>query len=153
MNQEKIGKFIAKCRKEKNMTQEELAEKLKVTDRAVSHWENGRRMPDYSIVKDLCLSLDISINDFFAGEKIVSSNYKNKADSNLNQLIDIININNKRFERNMIILLIISTIITMIIIYLLPLKTFKDIIIFILIITLTIISNTINIIAQAKNNN
>ena len=53
MNQEIIGKFIAKCRKEKNMTQQELADKLGVTDRAVSHWENGRRLPDYSLVKEI----------------------------------------------------------------------------------------------------
>ncbi|MBQ1679312.1 MAG: helix-turn-helix transcriptional regulator, partial [Oscillospiraceae bacterium] len=48
MNQEVIGKFIAECRKEKNLTQQELADKLGVTDRAISHWENGRRLPDYS---------------------------------------------------------------------------------------------------------
>ena len=54
MNQEKIGKFIAKLRKEKNMTQQELANILNVTDRAVSHWENGRRLPDISLFKNIC---------------------------------------------------------------------------------------------------
>ena len=54
MNQEKIGKFIAELRKENNMTQQELADKLMVTDRAVSNWENGRRLPDYSLLKELC---------------------------------------------------------------------------------------------------
>lgn len=70
MNQEKIGKFIAKCRKEKNLTQQELADRLNITDRAVSNWENGRRMPDVSFYKELCEILDISINDLLNGEKI-----------------------------------------------------------------------------------
>ena len=53
MNQENIGKFIAELRKEKNMTQQELADKLMITDRAISHWENGRRLPDISLLKSL----------------------------------------------------------------------------------------------------
>ena len=83
MNQEKIGKFIAELRKEKNMTQQELADKLGVTDRAISHWENGRRLPDYSLLKDLCDILSISINELFSGERISKDDYKKKADENL----------------------------------------------------------------------
>ena len=70
MNQEKIGKFISNCRKEKNITQSELAEKLNITNRTVSRWENGKNMPDYSILKDLCNILDIDINEFINGEKL-----------------------------------------------------------------------------------
>ena len=88
MNQEIIGKFIAKCRKEKNMTQQELADKLGVTDRAVSHWENGRRLPDYSLVKELCEILSISINELFSGEKISNDDYKEKAEDNIEKLIN-----------------------------------------------------------------
>ena len=69
MNQEKIGKFIAELRKEKNLTQQELADKLGVTDRAVSHWENGRRLPDYSLLKDISKELNIAINELLSGEK------------------------------------------------------------------------------------
>jgi len=83
MDQEKIGKFIAELRKEKNMTQQELADKLGVTDRAISHWENGRRLPDYSLLKDLCDTLSITINELFLGEKISDKDYKMKADENL----------------------------------------------------------------------
>jgi transcriptional regulator with XRE-family HTH domain len=54
MNQEKIGKFILKLRKDKRMTQQELADKLNVTDRAVSHWENGRSIPDVALFKPIC---------------------------------------------------------------------------------------------------
>lgn len=69
MNQEKIGKFIATCRKEKNLTQEELAEKLNVSNKSVSRWENGKNMPDYSLLNDLCTILDININELLSGEK------------------------------------------------------------------------------------
>lgn len=69
MNQEKIGKFISKCRKDKNITQEELAEKLSVSNKTVSRWENGVNMPDYSVLKDLCNILDIDINELLSGEK------------------------------------------------------------------------------------
>ena len=83
MNQEKIGKFIAELRKENNMTQQELADKLMITDRAVSNWENGRRLPDYSLLKDLCEILHISINELFACERLSNEDYKKKADENL----------------------------------------------------------------------
>lgn len=69
MNQEKIGKFISKCRKEKNMTQEELAEKLNVNVKSISRWENGKNMPDYSVIEILCDTLDINVNELLNGEK------------------------------------------------------------------------------------
>ena len=77
MNQEKIGKFIAKCRKDKNITQEQLAEKLGVSNKSISRWENGKNMPDYSILKELCDTLDIDVNEFLSGEKI-EKNEKNE---------------------------------------------------------------------------
>ena len=73
MNQVKIGKFIAQCRKNKNLTQSQLAEKLNITDRAISKWENGRSMPDYSIILDLCNILEININDLLNGEVIMEN--------------------------------------------------------------------------------
>ena len=63
MDQEKIGKFICKCRKKKNMTQQDLAERLGVSDRTIGNWENGRNMPDLSLFKPLCKELDINLND------------------------------------------------------------------------------------------
>ena len=83
MNQEKIGKFIAECRKEKNITQQELADKLNVTDRAIGNWENGRRMPDYSIIEKLCDELNININELFYAKKIDDSDYKEISEENL----------------------------------------------------------------------
>ena len=78
MNQEKIGKFILKCRKDKKLTQTELAEKLGVTDKSISNWENGRNMPDLSLFKPLCQILDISINDLISGEKISKDKFQEK---------------------------------------------------------------------------
>lgn len=88
MNQEKIGKFISNLRKEKKLTQQELAKKLGVTDRAISKWENGRGLPDYSLLQDLCDTLSISINELFSGEKISKEDYKTKAEENMSKLIN-----------------------------------------------------------------
>ena len=70
MNQENIGKFIAECRKEKNMTQQELAEKIGVTDRAISNWENGRRLPDLSLISLVASELDVSVAELLNGRKL-----------------------------------------------------------------------------------
>lgn len=78
MNQEEIGKFIAKYRKEKNLTQAQLAEKLNITDRAVSKWENGKSMPDSSIMLELCEILGITVNELLSGEKITMENSEKK---------------------------------------------------------------------------
>ena len=91
MDQEKIGKFIAECRKDKKLTQSELAEKLGVTDKSISNWENGRNMPDLSLFKSLCESLDISINDLISGEKVSSDKYQEKLEENIISTIDYTN--------------------------------------------------------------
>ena len=88
MNQEKIGKFIAKCRKDKKMTQSELAEKLGVTDKSIGNWENGRNMPDLSLFKPLCDVLGITINDLLSGEKISKDKYQERFEENIVNTID-----------------------------------------------------------------
>ena len=88
MNQEKIGKFILECRKNKKLTQSELAEKLGVTDKSISNWENGRNMPDLSLFKPLCDILEISINDLISGEKVSKDKYQDKFEENLISTID-----------------------------------------------------------------
>ena len=88
MNQEKIGEFIAKCRKNKKMTQSELAEKLGVTDKSIGNWENGRNMPDLSLFKPLCKELEITINDLMSGEKINKDKYQEKFEENIVNTID-----------------------------------------------------------------
>ena len=84
MNQVEIGKFIAGCRKEKGLTQVQLAEKLNITDRAVSKWETGKSMPDSSIMLELCEILGITVNELLSGERIeMNSNYEEKVSENL----------------------------------------------------------------------
>lgn len=87
MNQIEIGKFIAKCRKEKKMTQAQLAEKLNITDRAVSKWETGKSMPDSSIMLELCGILGITVNELLSGEEIDMESYEKKTDENLISLM------------------------------------------------------------------
>ena len=80
MNQVKIGKFIAECRKKNNLTQMQLAEKLNITDRAISKWENGKAMPDSGIMLDLCNELKISVNELLSGEVIEMKEYDKKTE-------------------------------------------------------------------------
>jgi len=86
MDQIMIGKFIAACRKEKKMTQAQLAEKLGISDRAVSKWETGKCMPDASLMPELCEQLGISINDLFNGRRVTMENYKEAAEAAMLQL-------------------------------------------------------------------
>lgn len=83
MDQIQIGRFIAACRKEKGMTQAQLAEKMGVSDRAVSKWETGKNMPDCAIMLDLCSELGISVNDLFNGRRIAMENYKEIAEKTM----------------------------------------------------------------------
>ena len=83
MNQKKIGKFIQEKRKEKKLTQSDLAEKLNITDRAISKWENGNCIPDAGTIPELCRILNISINDLFSGEIVDMKDNEKKLEDNL----------------------------------------------------------------------
>lgn len=83
MEQDKIGKFIANQRKELGMTQMEFAEKLGITNKAVSKWETGRCLPDAALFSDICLLLNCTINEFFAGERIPIEQIEKKTEENL----------------------------------------------------------------------
>ena len=87
MDQIKIGKFIAERRKSNNLTQMQLAERLNITDRAISKWENGKAMPDSSIMLDLCNELKISVNELLSGEVIEMNNYDEKLEQNLIDMV------------------------------------------------------------------
>ena len=87
MDQVKIGKFIAECRKKANLTQMQLAEKLGITDRAISKWETGKSLPDSSIMLELCGTLGITVNDLLSGEVITMDNYNKELENNLLEMI------------------------------------------------------------------
>lgn len=112
MNQEKIGKFIAKLRKENNMTQQELADKLGITDRAISKWENGRGLPDLSLIKPLCEELSVSINELLAGERLNEEEYKDKVEENIMSTIDY---TDKKLKKNKRIFTVIVLVIVFLI--------------------------------------
>ena len=86
MDQVKIGKFIAACRKQEGLTQMQLAEKLNITDRAVSKWETGKAMPDTSIMLELCGVLKINVTDLLCGEVVTMENNNKQLENNLLEL-------------------------------------------------------------------
>lgn len=88
MNQRKIGEFIASLRKEKGMTQKQLAEMIGVSDKTVSKWECGNGMPEMSIIMPLCQVLEISVNEFMSGQHLSEENYTEKAEENMKSLIE-----------------------------------------------------------------
>ena len=98
MDQIKIGKFIAECRKKKNLTQVQLAEKLNITDRAISKWETGKAMPDSDIMLDLCDILGIKVNELLCGEMIEIEH----KDEQLNELIFQMAKNEERYHKRLL---------------------------------------------------
>lgn len=83
MDQKEIGRFLAELRKEKHITQEELGNKLGVTNKTISRWENGNYMPDLSLIPAICEELNISINEFISGRKLDNETFRQQADSNI----------------------------------------------------------------------
>ncbi len=108
MDQIKIGKFIAECRKNNNLTQMQLAEKLNITDRAISKWENGKAMPDSSIMLDLCNELKISVNELLSGEMISMENKDEKQEQLLFDMAKELEKKNKIIWTSMWVILGVS---------------------------------------------
>lgn len=117
MDQVKIGKFIAKCRKNKNLTQFQLAEKLNITDRAISKWETGKGMPDSSLMLELCNELDISVNELLSGKVIKMENYNEKAEENLLEMAKKEEIQNKKMMMYELVIGCLSSITFLILIF------------------------------------
>jgi len=117
MNQVKIGKFIAECRKKNNLTQMQLAEKLNITDRAVSKWETGKAMPDSGLMLDLCNELKISVNELLSGEMINMSNYNEEVEKNLLDMVKQKELADKRLLTMEIVIGTLSSIILFVLIF------------------------------------
>lgn len=115
MNQEKIGKFISRKRKEKKLTQLEFAEQLGVTDRSVSNWENGKNMPDLSLFQPICKILNITINDLMSGEVIDDKHYKSTFEQNVVNVFS--NIEKKHKKNKRIFLFLTITFTSLILLY------------------------------------
>ena len=109
MNQEKVGAFIASRRKLHKLTQEQLASKLGISDRAVSKWERGLNMPDASLMLELANILDITVNELLSGKIITNENYMNKAEENLIELREREEIANKKLLNLEIVIGLLTT--------------------------------------------
>lgn len=96
MDQIKIGRFIASCRKEQNMTQANLAERLGISDRAVSKWETGKSMPDSGIMLELCELLEINVNELLSGERLKVDIYNRRAEENLLKMKQEVEVKNRQ---------------------------------------------------------
>ena len=108
MDQLKIGKFIAECRKKINLTQKQLADKLGITDKAISKWERGVAMPDCSIMLELCDILGISVNELLSGEKISMEKNNQKNEQLLLDMAKELEIKNKTIWSSMWTIMIVS---------------------------------------------
>lgn len=114
MDQIKIGKFIAERRKFVNLTQFELAEKLDITDRAVSRWETGKTMPDSSIMLELCSILKISVNELLSGEILSMDDYKNQLEKNLIEAVKQKEQADKRLLTLEVVIIVLSVLVLLI---------------------------------------
>ena len=104
MDLQKIGDFIASRRKEKNLTQRELADKLYISDKTVSKWETGKGLCDVTLMEPLCKELDITVNELLSGEKIEETEYKKHAEENMLSLA----LERKQSKRNIIFSIILG---------------------------------------------
>ncbi len=111
MDQIKIGKFIAERRKKNNLTQMQLAEKLNITDRAISKWENGKAMPDSGVMLELCNELKITVNELLSGEMIEMNNYNEIVEKNLLDMVKQKEESDKRLLSMEIVIGVLSIII------------------------------------------
>ena len=108
MDQIKIGRFIAESRKKVKLTQIQLAEKLGITDKAISKWETGKSMPDTAIMLQLCDILEISVNELLSGEKISMENTNQKNEQLLLDMSKELERKNKTVWTSMWVIMIIS---------------------------------------------
>ena len=108
MDQVKIGKFIAQCRKQAGLTQLQLADQLGITDKAISKWENGKALPDSSIMLALCSILGISVNELLSGEKISMENNNQKHEQLLLDMAKELEAKNKTIWSSMWAIMIVS---------------------------------------------
>lgn len=137
MDQKKIGLFIMECRKRKKLTQAELGEKLGVTEKSISNWENGRNMPDLSLFKPLCDIFNISVNELLSGEKISKNNMISSSDKTIINTLNE-NIKNKKKSNSIIgtLLFILIMFVIIFLIFIFNVNIYKKINIYSIVVSL-----------------
>ena len=147
MDTKKIGIFLKQLRNEHEMTQEQLGEKIGVSNKTISRWETGNYMPPVECLSMLSDIYHISINEIINGERVSDDEFTKIAEENIADTLKALENDFKTFEKKMLCVLIFTTVLTMIVIFLLPLKTARDVVIMTLVIAIAFIANTLNIVA------
>lgn len=153
MDTQKIGKFLKELRKEHDMTQEQLGERIGVTNKTVSRWETGNYMPPIESLKLLSDIYQISINEILSGERLDKEQYIDAAEENITVALEQIEAKNKKVDTTMFAVLVITTILAIVIMVLLPggnhltsADRIREIIVICLVWAMALISNTLNIV-------
>ena len=152
----KIGKFLKELRKQNNMTQEQLGERIGVTNKTVSRWETGNYMPPIESLRLLSDIFDVSINEILAGERLSEESFKEVAEENIAIALEEMDKEGKRFENIMLLIMSITAILAIAIMFLLPdaeelsrIEKIKELLVIICVWAMAILSNTLNIVAIA----
>lgn len=160
MDTQKIGKFLKEFRKENNMTQEQLGERIGVTNKTVSRWETGNYMPPIESLKLLSDIYQISINEILSGERLTQENYQEAAEDNLTSALEKMESKEKTFEKTMFIIMGITCVIAIAIMFLLPegsnlttMDRIREVVVALLVLAMALISNTLNVVAIALRKN
>ena len=156
MDTQKVGKFLKELRKQNNMTQEQLGEKIGVTNKTVSRWETGNYMPPIECLRLLSDIYDVSINEILAGERLSEEYFKEAAEENITIALEEMNAEEKRFENIMIVIMAATTILAIVIMLLLPgtdglgkTEKIKELLVIICVWGMAIIANTLNLVVIA----
>ncbi len=145
MDTKKIGMFLKELRNEKGITQEQLGEKIGVSNKTISRWETGNYMPPVDCLNMLSDFYNISINEILAGERASGDKFAKIAEQNIAVTLKKLEKDCQAFTKKMMCILAVTTLLTIIIITLLPMKTIKDVIVMILVVAVAFIANTLNI--------
>ena len=145
MDTKKIGMFLKELRNENGMTQEQLGEKIGVSNKTISRWENGNYMPPVDSLNMLSNIYHISINEILGGERASGAEYAKIAEENITVTLKGLEKNYQTFKKVMMCILVVTTVLTMIILRLLPMNTVKDAIVMVLVIAVAFITNTLNL--------
>ncbi len=154
MDMQKMGAFLKELRTERKLTQEQLGEKLGVTNKTVSRWETGKYMPPVECLEMLSDMYSISINELLSGERLGQEAYVDNAEENLKSTLSAMEEDTNQFEKKMLIILVITTVMAMIAILILPInatmttgETIRQFVVIGIICAMAFLSNTINIVA------
>lgn len=156
MDTQKIGKFLKELRNQNNMTQEQLGEKLGVTNKTISRWETGNYLPPIECLKLLSDIYQISINEILTCKRLDENEYKEASEDNIAVALERAELVDKRFENKMFITMGVTTALAIAIMFLLPsgnelsaIEKVREFLIILFVWSMAIISNTLNIVTLA----